>query len=117
MTARYVMSVAETAEALGVSERLVYELIGRGDLPAIELGRRRVVPIRAVELVIERALDRFDPTAVLSGLASADPARSLDGDEHGAYVVGGRAGTTGPEAGAHLAAATNTVAPIAPSPR
>ena len=46
--ARLVLTVTETAEALGISRTLAYELIRRGELPAIRLGRRIVIP--AVQL-------------------------------------------------------------------
>lgn len=55
-----VLSVAKTAVVLGISDDLVYELIVRGELPCLRFGRRRVVPRRAIELVIERAMDGFD---------------------------------------------------------
>ncbi len=66
-----VLSVSDAAEALGVSEDLVYELTQRGELPCLRLGRRKVIPRRAIEVVIERAMDGFDPNTVLVRLASA----------------------------------------------
>ena len=47
-----VVSVEEAAGLLGISRGLAYELVRRGDLPSIRLGRRLVVPRRRlVELV------------------------------------------------------------------
>jgi excisionase family DNA binding protein len=69
--ARRYASVPECAEILGISHDLVYELITREVLPAVKLGGRKVVPLRALELIEERALANFDPDAVLSGLAGA----------------------------------------------
>jgi excisionase family DNA binding protein len=46
---RRVWSVDETAQLLGISRAHAYELIGRNVLPHIRLGRRIVVPKRAVE--------------------------------------------------------------------
>lgn len=71
MTDRVTLSVPETAAALGVSDDLVYELIARGELPSIVLGRRKVVPRRAIDMVIDRALADFDPDALLTSLAAA----------------------------------------------
>jgi excisionase family DNA binding protein len=68
MTERLVLSVAETAEVLGVSDDLVYELTETGQLPCLRFGRRKVIPRRAIDLVIERALERFDPEDVLRRL-------------------------------------------------
>jgi len=41
---RLVLSVSEAAALLGISRALAYELVARGDLPSIRLGRRLVVP-------------------------------------------------------------------------
>lgn len=67
-TGSLVLSVREVADALGVSDDLVYELTARGELPCLQLGRRRVIPRRAVELMIERSLETFDPEAVTAQL-------------------------------------------------
>ena len=65
-----VLSVSEAAQALGLSDDLVYSLTERGDLPCLRFGRRKVIPRRAIELVIEKAMDGFDPNSVLMRLAS-----------------------------------------------
>ena len=72
------VSVAEAAEALGVSDDLVYELTARGDLPCLRFGRRKVIPWRAIELLVESAVVDFDPAGLLRDLTN------------GASVVGGR---------------------------
>jgi excisionase family DNA binding protein len=41
---RVALSVTEVAKLLGISRALAYELVARGDLPALRLGRRVVVP-------------------------------------------------------------------------
>ena len=41
---RLVYTVAEAGEMLGISRAFVYELVARGELPVIKLGRRRLVP-------------------------------------------------------------------------
>ncbi len=46
----------------GVSDDLVHELTARGDLPCLRLGRRKVVPARAIQLMVDAALDDFDPS-------------------------------------------------------
>ena len=66
---RLVLSVAETAEALGISDDLVYELMHRGQLPSLTFGRRKVVPRRAIDLVIQAAMNGFDPVDLLSRLS------------------------------------------------
>ena len=64
-----VLSVAEAAEALGVSDDLIYELIARGQLPCLPLGRRKLVPRLAVELLVETAMKGFEPNVVLAVLS------------------------------------------------
>ncbi len=80
MTDRLVLSIAEAADALGLSEDLVYAMTSRGELPCLRFGRRRVVPRRAIELVIEHSLAGFDPDALATRLlvpTSADGQVSL----------------------------------------
>ena len=45
---RLVVTVPEAATLLGISRALAYELAARGELPVIRLGRRLVVPRRAL---------------------------------------------------------------------
>ncbi len=39
-----VFSVEEAAAALGIGRSLAFELVRRGELPTVRLGRRRVIP-------------------------------------------------------------------------
>jgi len=43
-----VFSIPETASLLGISRALAYDLARRGELPTMQLGRRRVVPRTAL---------------------------------------------------------------------
>ncbi|HTU37975.1 MAG TPA: helix-turn-helix domain-containing protein [Acidimicrobiales bacterium] len=54
---RVVVTVSEAAELLGISRAFAYELVARGDLPVICLGRRRLVPKVALHALVEG--DRF----------------------------------------------------------
>jgi excisionase family DNA binding protein len=50
------VTVEEAAELLGISRTLAYELVGRGELPHLRLGRRRiVVPLKALEALVDGA--------------------------------------------------------------
>jgi excisionase family DNA binding protein len=61
---RLVLSVTEAARLLGISRALAYELVARGELPSLRLGRRIVVPRRALEALLEAAVgDPVDPVA------------------------------------------------------
>ena len=72
---RLVLSIAEAAEALGVSDDLVYELTERGDLPCLRLGRRKVIPTRAIQLMVDAALEEFDPAIALNTISGAQSER------------------------------------------
>jgi excisionase family DNA binding protein len=53
---KLVLTVAECAAALSVSQRHVWRLISRNELPHIKLGGRTVVPVAALEAFLrERA--------------------------------------------------------------
>lgn len=51
-TERQTMTVDEAAEVLGISRNLAYELVHRGELPCLRLGRRVVVPRAALERLL-----------------------------------------------------------------
>jgi excisionase family DNA binding protein len=50
---RVTVTVEEAGEMLGISRGLAYELVRRGELPHIRLGRRIVVPVRALMALVE----------------------------------------------------------------
>jgi excisionase family DNA binding protein len=50
---RLVYSVPEAAALLGISRAFAYELVARGELPVICLGRRRLVPRAALREFVE----------------------------------------------------------------
>jgi len=45
---RLALTVAEAGSLLGISRALAYELVARGELPSVRLGRRLVVPKVAI---------------------------------------------------------------------
>ena len=53
------ISVEEAARRLGLSRNLAYAMAQRGELPTVRAGRRRIVPLQALEAwLAERAADR-----------------------------------------------------------
>ena len=52
---RSVMSVTEAAELLGISRALAYELARSQRLPVVRLGRRLVVPRKALVFLLEQS--------------------------------------------------------------
>jgi len=57
MTERLALSVEEAGALLGISRDLAYDLVTRGELPSVRLGRRLVVPRRALEDRLDRLAD------------------------------------------------------------
>jgi excisionase family DNA binding protein len=50
---RLAVSVDEASQLLGISKWLGYELVAQGKLPALRLGRRLVVPLAALERMLD----------------------------------------------------------------
>jgi excisionase family DNA binding protein len=47
------VTVETAGRVLGISRGLAYELVRRGDLRAIRLGRRLVVPMKAIDELLD----------------------------------------------------------------
>jgi excisionase family DNA binding protein len=54
---RMALSVEEAGALLGISRDLAYDLVASRQIPSVRLGRRLVVPRRALEEALERLLD------------------------------------------------------------
>lgn len=50
---RLVVTIPEAAKLLGISRSFAYELVKRGDLPVVRLGRRQLVPKEALSWLME----------------------------------------------------------------
>jgi excisionase family DNA binding protein len=50
MRPQRLMMTVEAGEVLGISRSLAYELVRRGEIPSLRLGRRIVVPVHALEI-------------------------------------------------------------------
>jgi excisionase family DNA binding protein len=70
------LSVPENAKLLGISRALAYELVACNQLPAIRLGRRLLVPRRAIETFLRRAGRRPNYWSVVTTAAGFEPAPS-----------------------------------------
>ncbi len=51
---RLALSIEEAGALLGISRDLAYDLVARRELPSVRLGRRLVVPRRALEEALSR---------------------------------------------------------------
>ena len=45
---RITLSVAEAAKALGISDRTITSMIGRGEIPVVNIGKRRLLPVEGL---------------------------------------------------------------------
>jgi len=50
---RLVFTVEEAAYLLNISRALAYDLVARGEIPSIRLGRRIAVPRKQLEILLE----------------------------------------------------------------
>ncbi len=55
MTGTEVLTCAETAERLRISQKSVYRLVRRGELPALRFGRAIRIPVAGLERLIADA--------------------------------------------------------------
>lgn len=51
------VSIDEAARLLSVSRDLVYDMVARRQLVAVRLGRRSVIPVRALEEILGHATE------------------------------------------------------------
>jgi len=51
---RSALSVEEAACALGIGRTYVFQLIKEGSLETLKLGRRRLVPVKAIDALLAR---------------------------------------------------------------
>lgn len=58
---RLTITVEEAAARLGISRTLAYELVRRGEIPSLRLGRRRLVPVHALDLMLREAVSVAGP--------------------------------------------------------
>jgi excisionase family DNA binding protein len=50
---RLAVTVDEACELLGISKWLGYEMVAQGRLPALRLGRRLVIPLSALQRLLD----------------------------------------------------------------
>ncbi len=52
---RKTVSVTQAARQIGIGRNLAYEGIRRGEIPAIKIGKRLLVPVAALERMLAEA--------------------------------------------------------------
>jgi excisionase family DNA binding protein len=55
MSERRALSVMETARAVGLSRATIYRLIEQNRLVTVKIGSRRLVPVTALDNLLEKA--------------------------------------------------------------
>ena len=61
---QYTITVEEAAGRLGIGRSLAYSLIREGALPHLRLGSRIVIPVSALERLLEEAQGGDEPDRV-----------------------------------------------------
>jgi excisionase family DNA binding protein len=72
-----VLTVPEAAELMRVSERTYYAAAARGEVPAVRIGRRLVVPGAALERLLEGGL--LEAEKAREGISTLRDKAGLDG--------------------------------------
>jgi excisionase family DNA binding protein len=54
MEEKLTLSIEEAAKLLGIGRNLCYERVKAGEIPVIKIGRRLLVPRRALEKLLEQ---------------------------------------------------------------
>ena len=55
MQEKVVMTVEEVAEVLKISRPSAYQAVKKGEIPVIRIGRRLIVPVSALDKMLENA--------------------------------------------------------------
>lgn len=54
---KLVYSVQEVAEALGISKSYAYELVRKGIIPSLQLGKKRITPKEKLKIWINEKIE------------------------------------------------------------
>lgn len=52
------VSVAQACSMLGISKSLAYEAVALGEIPSLRIGRRILIPVRAIEGLVASAVPK-----------------------------------------------------------
>jgi excisionase family DNA binding protein len=55
MTDRYTLSIKETRKALGLGRTTIYKLLAKGQLDHVKVGRRTLVTVNSIEMLVDQA--------------------------------------------------------------
>jgi excisionase family DNA binding protein len=63
MDERLVLTVSEAASVLRLSRAFTYELVARGQLPSVRLGRRIMIPRAGIQRILDDSRAALSPSA------------------------------------------------------
>lgn len=72
------LTADEAAQVLSVGRTTIYELLSRGELASISIGRSRRIPLSSLKAYVAAELERSGPARVCATSAS-DPASPANG--------------------------------------
>lgn len=55
---KWAFSIEEVSKRLGISRNLGYEMARQGIIPTVQLGRRKIVPLPALERLLEEGIKK-----------------------------------------------------------
>lgn len=67
------IAISETARRLGVSIFTVRRLVARGDVVAVNVGARRLIPATEIERIVQRGVGQARPNKARRSKADANP--------------------------------------------
>jgi excisionase family DNA binding protein len=56
MNQKLLLDIKEAAERLNIGRSLLYQLVIRGEIASVKIGRARRIPIKALDAYVERLL-------------------------------------------------------------
>ena len=72
------MDIPEFAEQLGISRNAAYEAVKRGEIPAIKIGRRFLIPADTVDRLLAEAADKRKTVPPPASAGAGSPAGKDD---------------------------------------
>ncbi len=60
MDTKVFYSVREAAKVLGISKTWAYQLVNNGQIPALYIGRRRLIPVDVVKKLAKDVLEGWE---------------------------------------------------------
>lgn len=53
-TPRWLLPISEAHKGIGVSRSTLYEMVSRGEIEVVHIGRRALIPVSSLDAFVER---------------------------------------------------------------